>query len=145
MALSAPAFPNAVEVERRHLQWSRELKEMELAFAREEREEHAALGAAKHAIEVEYQTDREYLISQMPGGMVLPDLFDKLLAEKKTTALAKKQEEFAKRKTEREARFAENKFEHLNKWRTSLFAVEPSASVSTFSKSVQLLLTHIWE
>jgi len=130
MALSAPALPGRSEVERRHVQWSRELKEMELAFAHEEREELAALDVAKHAIEVEYQKDREYLISQMPGGMVLPELFDNLLAEKKATALAKKQEEFAKQNTERKKRFEESKLEHLNKWRTSLFVAGPSPSVS---------------
>jgi len=90
MALSAPpGFPDAAEVERRHFQW--------IEFLHEERKELAALSAAKRTIEVESEAGWEYLISYL-----------KQLTEKSEAALTKTEEEYNKRRSEREALFEQS-------------------------------------
>ena len=113
-----PLLPNAEQVCRRHQMLSRELRQMEEDFARQEREELAAFEANKRKIEAESQIDRDYLISQLPSQISLPPSVDQFLKQKQADMLRMSEEEFNRRKAERLERFESRKRQHNDKWRT---------------------------
>lgn len=127
MALPDTPLPDVALIQSRHLQFRKELLELERQFERQEQQHCVAREEARNAILAESKKKRDEIASHF-GQMAIPEVVELLIIKDQVHALETAEAEFNRTSAERKSAYEHAKQQYMAKWRDYLFAPasEPS-------------------